>query len=101
MTRKAITSGYPEPGLLSINVKCTGLSLEVPVFMVASKALGASMVVLFWGFWDPAGAVLGPGPSTPLRACFKGIARFGNFRPLQRPFCARSQQATQGSLWQL
>ncbi|KAF8152076.1 hypothetical protein K438DRAFT_1778581 [Mycena galopus ATCC 62051] len=80
------TSGYPEPGLLSINVKCTGLSLEVPVFMVASSVLDASTAVLFWGFWGPAGAVFEPGTSPPLRACCGGIAHFGDLGALQGRF---------------
>ncbi|KAF8187301.1 hypothetical protein K438DRAFT_1834933, partial [Mycena galopus ATCC 62051] len=90
------TSGYPELGLLSINVKCMGLSLEVPVFMVASRALGATTTVWvhphpclcgcihillrlrssFLGFWGPAGAALGPGTSLPLRACCRGIGEY-------------------------
>ncbi|KAF8187296.1 hypothetical protein K438DRAFT_1936524 [Mycena galopus ATCC 62051] len=84
--RHSRTSGYPELGLLSINVKCMGLSLEVPVFMVASRALGATTTVSFLGFWGPAGAALGPGTSLPLRACCRGIARFGDFGALQGLF---------------
>ncbi|KAF8179751.1 hypothetical protein K438DRAFT_1768782 [Mycena galopus ATCC 62051] len=79
---------WPEPGLLSINVKCMGLSLEVPVFMVASNTLGAFTSLLV--------------EMHPHRimtcAC---AACFGDFGALQGSFWARNQLPTQDSLWWL